>query len=105
MAAVEDSEGRFWSCGPHANYSRGREVSEEVWRGVWDWGELPKCLVKFNIGKHVTVELVTTHAYYLRATAKFIIYRFVGRLNSRSDVAIIHVHSAHMYRLRAELLQ
>jgi len=97
MAAIEDSERRFWSCGPHANYSRGREVSEEVWRGVWDWGELPKCLVKFNIGLHVTVELVTSNYPRILSTR--------NRLNSRSEVAIIHIHSAHMYRLRAELMQ
>ena len=74
MAAVEDSERRFWSCGPHANYCWGREVSEEVWLGVWNWGELKKGLLKLNIGMgiglgivHVTVSRAGnyTHMTYL----------------------------------------
>jgi len=74
MAAVEDSERRFWSCGPHANYCWGREVSEEVWRGVCYWGELKKGLLKLNIGMgigmgivHVTVSRAGnyTHITYL----------------------------------------
>jgi len=86
MAAVEDSERRIWSCGPHANYCWGREVSEEVWRGVWNWGELKKGLLKLNIGMGIGMGFVTlsragnytrmTYILYListRATTKFML--------------------------------
>ena len=70
----DGSKRRFWSCGPHANYCWGREVSEEVWRGVWNWVELKRGLLKLNIGMgigmrivHVTVSRAGnyTHMTYL----------------------------------------